>query len=1436
MALDSAHQQIFTAWPFRDRVDVLSTVDYHLIYSIAVPSPSTLDISPDGTTLAVGTSSSHILFFDTGTFAKTNDIVFPDSALGISAFLYAANGNAMIRAEEGISTGGGITAYWNAASNSFQSVSNVEMPSSSTYSPTGPLARSGDYSKFILGDASSGGAVQIIDANSGQILFSFGEPYGTFNPAQTPGFGGYIDALAANIDGSRYAVCVEPAGVGPYLVILDSTFDEIYQDQEGCIGITFSGDGQSLYRNVSVNGTGYTQVLDMTAFTASNVPTYQEDYMFWEASDTSGMVYGVSPQIGSQTAGGEILWIALDTTASTDPPIPPADDSLQIVHVIDNIGSPQGGDTIRMLCMGVGSAATVTIGGVPATNVSITTVGNTNPPLAGLAGEVMVTLTTPAGNPGPADVALSSNGSTTTSPNGFEYAMSRTIFPFATSPTFLAFDSLRNRLYAAHQNQVEVIDVASKTVLAPLVPVSGKLANSQFAGISLSPDQNRLYIADAGANMIHMLNLASPGTGFSLNLGNALGTSSPVSPGRVFELSNGELLGSTWGGYGQVFLIDPNTQTGDWAEDGLGNPIQGLAWGTANQGANVILSYDSGGEDSSSVGLWSVNAATNSTPANEIANWPEFATNEDGTLIAAGGGGYTPELMDFNEDTLGFIYQTFDVPLPSGTPSLLFHPSGALLYSAGTSNSYGFGPGASTVQIEDINQWQPIASVALPEPLVQVAYGNNAAFVDHMLAIDPTGGYLFGVTQSGITMMQLYSVPLSIGNVQPASFGPQSGTTVTVRGSGFVSGAEVSIGGTQAATTYVDADTLTATVPEVNSGWQNVTVILPSGASYTAASLLQIVGSQPTPVITGFSPAGAGLQGECPAGFETTESVTVVGSGFANYDTVDINGEQVLTSFTDSGDIQATIPAGLTCGEFQSLTVTVVSPYTGASNTASLPVVNPVPVLASGQTNTYSPGEQMASYTPGLNLSLEVLGSNFNGSSIIQWNGQNVPATPGPGEADGYEVLQATIPSTLTQTGGDAVIAVYNPPPGGGLSGSLTVYPAPLPLYSLVNPATSAVIAQYESVPASLDLGSQLTGTSNTVDLNVASVGPGTPAYSIASFSLSSGPFSTTQTSCQPLNLIYCTIPLTFSPTTTGPQTAVLTVTDNLPGSPHSIQLTGEGTQTLVPAVTLTYINALFQTITATVQGSAVVGGNGVPATAWIEYGTDQTLSTYTQSPSWTFTGDGPVSGNLTLLSPNTLYAVRIAVQTAGGIGKSAIHLFSTIAAPPWVEFSVAQGASSTATVTAGQTATYSLVVSDGGNGYSGTASFSCGIAPTGAACTVSPSQVTVGLNPSPITVTITTTGAQTAAAGDPGSASSRLAVCFALAFVFLVNRRRLRFLYMAFLAVVLIGACTSCGGSGSAGGGGTSVQSTPPGTYYLTVTGTVGDAQNTCLLQLTVQ
>jgi hypothetical protein len=1417
MALDTAHQQIFTAWPALDRVDVLSTTDYHLIRSIVVPSPSTLDISPDRTTLAVGTSGSHILFFNTATYAKAGDLVFPGSGIGITAFLYTANGNAMIRAAEGLSTGGGITAYWDHTTNSFLNTSNAEAPTTSIYQTTGPLARSGDYSKIMLGDASSAGAVQIIDGNTGNILFT--------NAGGGMGFGGYIYSLAANNNASRYAVCF--AITTQTLVILDSNFNQIYQDQNGCLGMTFSADGNSLYRDINLSSASYTQVLDMTAFTTRNVQNYFTSgkslgyATFWQAADSTGMVYGTVPNDSS-----DVIWTAIDTSVSTALTPPSASTSVQLLHVIDNIGSPQGGDSIRLLCAGVSvlgnQSISVTIGGAPATKVQV--FGG-----AIMPNEAYVTAVTPRGAPGLADVVLTVNGSSSTASHAFQYSASRTIIPFSTNPTFLLYDAFRNCLYASHGNQVEVIDVASQTLLAPLLPASGKLANSLFEGLSLSPDGNRLYIADAGAGMIHILNLNSPGTGSSINVGNAVGYSASVTPGRVFELSTGMVLGSSGNG---LFLIDPSTGKGDWARDANKNTIFGYAWSSTSDGQNILLSQDGDGLIWSYVGLWNANSSSNATPSAETQWIEETSISGDGTVIAAGGSTpgieeMYPELVDSDLHAIGLIKQHFDVQLPVGTPSFFLHPSGALLYKAGTNDIGGTSFPGSTVEIDDTHLYQPAASVVFPEPFVT----SYTPFTQRMLAIDSTGRYIFGVTQSGITIMQLNSVPLSIGNIQPAFIQPLAGQTVTIRGSGFAPGATVTIGGSEAAANYVDANTLSVEAPAISSGWADVTVKLASGDSYTAPGLLQVIGTQPTPLVTGFSPASIVVQSGIP-GFDTASTVTVLGSGFESYDTVEINGQQVAGAFIDDGHYQATIPSNLT-GQAGNLSVSVISPYAGSSNTLALAMINPVPVLEDNVPRTIVPGSS---------LGLNIYGTGFVSGSILQWNGQNLSAyLIGGKTTSGLESVYAMVPASLTSSAGTAIVTVFNPAPGGGVSNPflVDVSAAHPTLFLTLISSNNSVATPFYTFPTSIDFGTSVLNNSINDSLYLQNIGDAN--YVFSSASVSPGAFTLQPFSCPalappPVNNT-CVMALSFTPSSEGVTSAILTITDNATGSPHTITLTGTSISTPVPAVTLTSINSIGDFTTAYVRGTTVVGGTSIAGTAWIEYGTDPALNTYSQSTPWTFTGDGALSGNLTNLVPGTQYAARLAVKTAGGTGKSAINLFSTLAAPPWVAMSLPTGASGTTTVKAGSTATWTLNASDGGNGYTGTATFTCTGAPTGATCTVSPSQIALSTTALPITITATTTAATTAQAS-PTFGGFSLALCLLFGTGVLAFRGRLRNAGWLLCLAILALSAVSCGGGGSGGGGGTQVflTPTPPGTYYLTVNATAGTAKNTYLLSLIVQ
>jgi hypothetical protein len=163
------------------------------------------------------------------------------------------------------------------------------------------------------------------------------------------------------------------------------------------------------------------------------------------------------------------------------------------------------------------------------------------------------------------------------------------------------------------------------------------------------------------------------------------------------------------------------------------------------------------------------------------------------------------------------------------------------------------------------------------------------------------------------------------------------------------------------------------------------------------------------------------------------------------------------------------------------------------------------------------------------------------------------------------------------------------------------------------------------------------------------------------------------------------------------------------------------------------------------------------------------------------------------------------------------------------------QGSPGTATVSAGQTATYAITVA-AAMGFAQTVSLSCSGAPQSSTCAVSPTSVTLdGTNNGSAKLTVTTTAPSAALlaplqniAGQLSTSEDLDAVGIGLRAMLPVvalclmvwlapgrsKRATLCFLSALFL-VLWLGAC----GSGSSGGGGRA--GTPPGTYTITVTAT---------------
>jgi hypothetical protein len=201
-------------------------------------------------------------------------------------------------------------------------------------------------------------------------------------------------------------------------------------------------------------------------------------------------------------------------------------------------------------------------------------------------------------------------------------------------------------------------------------------------------------------------------------------------------------------------------------------------------------------------------------------------------------------------------------------------------------------------------------------------------------------------------------------------------------------------------------------------------------------------------------------------------------------------------------------------------------------------------------------------------------------------------------------------------------------------------------------------------------------------------------------------------------------------------------------------------------------------------------------------------------------------------VSAGTEYYYKVAAVNAAGQGEESNEA-SAMTAQPTVSLAAAAGGSLSATVTAGQMATYQLVLTS--TSYSGTVTFTCTGAPTGDTCTVpSPVNITTATSMTPVSVTVQTISTVAGMRGGVGRGLIALAACLLLLPIGW-RRRRWITVVRVIAAVGLLTAANGCGSGGSGGGGGGG--STTPVTSTLTVSATgTGLTTATKTLTLTVQ
>lgn len=584
-------------------------------------------------------------------------------------------------------------------------------------------------------------------------------------------------------------------------------------------------------------------------------------------------------------------------------------------------------------------------------------------------------------------------------------------------------------------------------------------------------------ITTAGAPNVLVTNPA-PGGGssnsVSFNVNNPVPTVTTLQPSSVIVGSGAFTLavnGTNFVNGATVSIAGANRTTTFVSATQVTASILATDIAATGTPAVVVTNPAPGGGPSNSVSL-SVNnpvpAITTLQPSGTTVNSGAFTLTVNGTNFVNGATvnfGGTDRVTSFVSATqvTAAILATDITTI--GTPAVIVTnpaPGG------GASNSVNFNVSAANNPVPTVTTLQPSSAVAGSGAFTLTVNGTNfvstsvvnfngapraTTFVN---ATQITASILAGdvttVGTPGVTVTNpspgggtSNSVAFNVNNPVPVltSLLPNSaivggaGFTLTVNGGNFLNASVVQWNGSARATTFINPGQLTAAITAADiqtlSAAVSITVVNPAPGGGPSNSLPFAV-TVGTPTLISLQPNSATAGG---AAF----TLTVNGTNFFNGSVVQWNGSARTTSFINSTQVTAAIPATdiQTAGTAQ-VTVFNAAPAgpsgsviagapIGVSNSLPFtinPVVNnPVPTLTSlAPTSTGAGGSA---------FTLTVTGTNFISSSVVQWKG-----SPRTTTFVSATQLTAAISAADIAASGAASVTVFNPTPGGGTSNALT--------------------------------------------------------------------------------------------------------------------------------------------------------------------------------------------------------------------------------------------------------------------------------------------------------------------------------------------------------------------------------------------------------------
>ncbi len=413
---------------------------------------------------------------------------------------------------------------------------------------------------------------------------------------------------------------------------------------------------------------------------------------------------------------------------------------------------------------------------------------------------------------------------------------------------FVLYDQQRQFLYFSAPGSIDVFDLQASTfkpytlaLYCPSFKSPGPCPDDDVRGLALTPDGSQLFAADFGSQNIYLLNPDTPAIPAEVVPVAASG----YNPARLAATKAQSLFvafsgAATSSGMCTACLSEINLSASPPA---LQQPPQSVLSGLAASpvvegdalGDRVFFSYAT--SPGGPFGFWDAALGTFTlSSANETTN--DLAAAADGTrFVTVPGGVIEVHAADSNLTLLNaFVPPAEQLSARTPVPGIAMHPSGALVYQpfltgpAQPPPQPGVpftGPQAG-IDIFDAHSGLLRLRVLLTEPLAATS-GDIDALHASFITVDENGQRIFALTTSGLTIVQLTSVPLGTGTLSPASGPAAGGTSVTIRGSGFQSGTTATIGGNKVAVNLKDMNTLTFVTPKMTAGPQQFVLANPDG-------------------------------------------------------------------------------------------------------------------------------------------------------------------------------------------------------------------------------------------------------------------------------------------------------------------------------------------------------------------------------------------------------------------------------------------------------------------------------------------------------------------------------------------------------------------------------------------------------------------------------